>query len=92
MELERLWIMNKCLGLLAETIENNEHPGPRWRQALTFLYTTPGVPIVYYGSEIALDGGEPPDNRRQMNFRTDPELMEYITKIGDLRATIAVPY
>lgn len=71
-----------------ETIENNEHPGPRWRQALTFLYTTTGVPLVYYGSEIALDGGEAPDNQRQMNFRTDPELMEYITKIGDLRATL----
>ena len=71
-----------------ETIENNEHPGPRWRQALTFLYTTPGVPMVYYGSEIALDGGEAPDNLRQMNFRTDPELMEYMTKIGDLRATL----
>jgi glycosidase len=71
-----------------ETIKNNEHPGPRWRQALTFLYTTPGVPIVYYGSEIALDGGEPPDNHEQMNFRTDPELMEYMTKIGDLRAAL----
>ena len=88
MESERLWIMNKWLGLLAETIENNQHPGPRWRQALTFLYTTPGVPIVFYGSEIAMDGGEAPDNLRQMNFRTDPELMEYMTKIGDLRATL----
>ena len=88
MESERLWIMNKWLGLPAETIENNQHPGPRWRQALTFLYTTPGVPIVYYGSEIAMDGGEAPDNLRQMNFRTDPELMEYMTKIGDLRATL----
>jgi Alpha amylase, catalytic domain len=71
-----------------EAIENNQHPGPRWRQALTFLYTTPGVPIVSYGSEIAMDGGEAPDNLRQMNFRTDPELMEYMTKIGDLRATL----
>ena len=88
MESERLWIMNKWLGLPAEAIENNQHPGPRWRQALTFLYTTPGVPIVSYGSEIAMDGGEAPDNLRQMNFRTDPELMEYMTKIGDLRATL----
>ena len=69
-------------------IEKNEHPGPRWRQALTFLYTTPGTPIVLYGSEIALDGGAPPDNDRQMNFRTDPELIEYITKIGDIRSQL----
>lgn len=71
-----------------DMIEINEHPGPRWRQALTFLYTTPGIPIVFYGSEIALDGGEPPDNVQQMNFRTDPELVEYIIKIGDLRAAL----
>ncbi|WP_338472118.1 alpha-amylase family glycosyl hydrolase [Niallia sp. XMNu-256] len=69
-------------------IEQNEHPGPRWKQALTFLYTTPGVPIVFYGSEIALDGGGTPDNLRQMNFRTDPELMDYITKIGDVRSKL----
>ncbi|WP_428911348.1 alpha-amylase family glycosyl hydrolase [Niallia sp. Krafla_26] len=69
-------------------IEQNEHPGPRWKQALTFLYTTPGIPIVFYGSEIALDGGEIPDNHRQMNFRTDPELVDYITQIGKLRSQL----
>lgn len=68
-----------------DTIELNEHPGPRWRLALTFLYTTPGTPFVFYGSEIALDGGEAPDNMRQMDFRTDPELIEYVTSIGDIR-------
>lgn len=68
-----------------EAINNNEHPGPRWKLALTYLYTAPGIPIVYYGSEIALDGGEDPDNRRRMNFMTDKELIEYITKIGELR-------
>ncbi|MCA1039482.1 alpha-amylase [Bacillus infantis] len=68
-----------------DAISNNEHPGPRWRLALTYLYTSPGIPIVYYGSEIALDGGEDPDNRRQMDFRTDQELVEYISDIGVLR-------
>lgn len=69
-----------------DTVRNNEHPGPRWKLALTYLYTTPGVPIVYYGSEIALDGGEGADNHRQMDFRTDLELVEYIGKIGKIRA------
>ncbi|MDZ5470297.1 alpha-amylase family glycosyl hydrolase [Bacillus sp. 31A1R] len=68
-----------------DAISNNQHPGPRWRLALTYLYTSPGIPIVYYGSEIALDGGTDPDNRRQMNFMTDKELIEYITKIGEVR-------
>ncbi|UQD51380.1 alpha-amlyase [Bacillus methanolicus] len=68
-----------------EAINNNLHPGPRWKLALTYLYTTPGIPIVYYGSEIALDGGEAPDNRRIMDFQTDKELIDYISKIGELR-------
>ena len=71
-----------------EMVENNEHPGPRWKQSLTYLYTTPGIPIVYYGSEIALDGGNSPDNRRQMNFRTDKELIEYMAKLSGLRAKL----
>jgi glycosidase len=32
--------------------------------ALTFLATTRGMPILYYGDEIAMRGGGDPDNRR----------------------------
>jgi len=32
--------------------------------AFTFLLTTRGIPLVYYGDEIALRGGGDPDNRR----------------------------
>ena len=34
------------------------------RLAFTFLLTTRGTPLVYYGDEIALPGGNDPDNRR----------------------------
>lgn len=68
-----------------DAVQNRQHPGTRWKLALTYLYTAPGIPIVYYGSEIAMDGGEDPDNRRQMSFRADKELIDYITKIGELR-------
>ena len=71
-----------------DMVENNEHPGPRWKQSLTYLYTTPGIPIVYYGSEIALDGGTSPDNRRQMNFRTDKELIDYMAKLSRVRSQL----
>lgn len=71
-----------------DAIQSRQHPGTRWKLALTYLYTAPGIPIVYYGSEIALDGGEDPDNRRQMSFRADKELIDYITKIGELRNTL----
>lgn len=45
----------------------------------------PGVPIVFYGSEIALNGNLAPDNHKLMNFKTEQELVEYITKLSDLR-------
>ena len=38
----------------------------RTRLALTFLLTTRGIPQLYYGAELAMDGGENPDNRRDM--------------------------
>jgi len=68
-----------------DIINLNEHPGPRWKLALTYLYTTPGIPFVFYGSEIALDGGEEPDNQRQMDFRTDKDLIDYLTNIAAVR-------
>ncbi|WP_017381610.1 alpha-amylase family glycosyl hydrolase [Paenisporosarcina sp. TG-14] len=68
-----------------DSIQNKQDPVTRWKLALTYLYTAPGIPIVYYGSEIALDGGEDPDNRRLMDFDADNELINYLTKLGELR-------
>ncbi|MGD6817681.1 alpha-amylase family glycosyl hydrolase [Metabacillus sp. 113a] len=64
---------------------NQEAPGIRWKLGLTYLLTAPGIPIVYYGSEIALDGAEDPDNRRMMEFRADKELITYVTKLNRIR-------
>ena len=68
-----------------DIVDNKQNPGARWKQAFVFLYTTPGIPSVLYGSEIALDGGEAPDNQRLMGFKADKELIDYITLLGDLR-------
>ncbi|OGS39962.1 MAG: hypothetical protein A2506_08705 [Elusimicrobia bacterium RIFOXYD12_FULL_66_9] len=42
--------------------------------ALCFILTTRGIPLIYYGDEIALRGGEDPDNRRDFpgGWRDDP--------------------
>ncbi len=64
-----------------------QNPELRWKQALTFMYTTPGIPIIYYGSEIALNGGNDPDNRRMMEFHTNVELVNFISKLGSIRNT-----
>ncbi len=38
----------------------------RLRRAFTVLYTLPGIPFLYYGDEVAMAGGNDPDNRRDM--------------------------
>lgn len=44
------------------------------RLAFTFLLTTRGTPLIYYGDEIAMRGGGDPDNRRDFpgGWREDP--------------------
>lgn len=68
--------------------EANEHPAPRIKSALTYLYTTPGIPTIFYGTEIALNGTEPPDNLGLMDFRTDKELVDYITLLSKIRSGV----
>ncbi len=45
-----------------------DDPATYRRQALALAYTltTPGIPILYYGNEIGMTGGDDPDNRRMM--------------------------
>ncbi|MFS0674118.1 alpha-amylase family glycosyl hydrolase [Ornithinibacillus sp. 179-J 7C1 HS] len=65
-------------------IEKDQDTLTQLKQALTYMYSAPGIPIIYYGTEIALDGGDDPDNRRMMEFK-DHELVDYISKLGEIR-------
>lgn len=38
------------------------------RQAIIFQFTYPGVPSIYYGDEVGMEGGADPDDRRCMNW------------------------
>ncbi|WP_407676484.1 alpha-amylase family glycosyl hydrolase [Perspicuibacillus lycopersici] len=65
--------------------QNGQNPSTRLKQALTYMYTAPGIPIIYYGTEIAMPGGADPDNRRMMEFK-DHELIDYISSLSTIRA------
>ncbi|PMC40371.1 alpha-amlyase [Bacillus sp. UMB0899] len=78
---------DRTMRFTRHAIENNQHPGVRLKMAFSYLYTIPGTPIVYYGSEIAVDGGEPPANRPLMNFQSDEELIDYLGKLSIVRKT-----
>jgi len=40
-----------------------------------FMFTIPGLPVIYYGSEFGMTGADDPDNRRFMRF--DDQLNKY---------------
>lgn len=62
--------------------------GESHRLAVLFQMTYPGVPLVYYGDEIGLHGGDDPDNRRPMVWdrsRWDRDTWETYRKAIRLR-------
>lgn len=54
-------------------------------QAVTFIMTYPSIPIVYYGTEIAMEGKDDPDNRQMMSFDTDSPFFDYYQILVELR-------
>lgn len=57
----------------------------RMKQALTFLMTYTGIPMMYYGTEIGMEGGGDPDNRRDMDWNAKSPLREYVKKLTGIR-------
>lgn len=49
-------------------LPTSPRPYERLAVAYTLLYTSPGVPLIYYGDEIAMPGAGDPDNRRFMQW------------------------
>lgn len=72
--------------------------------AFTFLMTSRGIPMIYYGDEIGLPGGGDPDNRRDFpgGWPEDPknafspagrtpdqqEIFEHLRRLARLRAEL----
>ncbi|PGS51016.1 alpha-amylase family glycosyl hydrolase [Bacillus sp. AFS041924] len=78
--------MTKRFVSIAEA--KGQYPPSRLKLALAYLFTSPGIPLTYYGTEIALNGGNIPDNRKGMDFRTDEDFSNYIEKLTELRRTL----
>jgi len=64
-------------------------PFERLGVAFTFLYTTKGVPLLYYGDEIGLPGAGDPDNRRFMQWdgldANQEALRTLLKRLGTIR-------
>lgn len=44
-----------------------------------------GMPLIYYGDEVGMNGGDDPDNRRAMRWEVFPALTAEVQAIGKLR-------
>ena len=71
------------------SLPNYRRPFERLANAFTFLLTSPGVPLLYYGDEIGLPGAGDPDNRRFMQWNgltADQQwLRSRVAALGQLR-------
>ncbi|OYD59815.1 alpha-amlyase [Fictibacillus aquaticus] len=68
-----------------QALLKNEDPEKRLRLALTYLYTAPGIPILYQGTEHMMDGGKDPDNRHMMEFPSENKMEDFTSEIAKLR-------
>ena len=81
-------------------LSSHDTPRLRWtihdqaqrRLAVIAQCTLPGVPFVYYGEEIGMDGGADPDCRRPMIWdeaRWDKETLAFYKQIIEIRQSVA---
>lgn len=71
--------------LTYDMVELRMFPPTRWKVAATALFTLPGVPLMTYGTEIAVNGKEAPESHPLFNFKTDMEFKELIGNLNLLR-------
>ncbi|MBN2795559.1 MAG: alpha-amylase [Clostridia bacterium] len=58
------------------------------KEALTFVMLHPSIPVIYYGTEIGLEGKNDPDNRRLMDWEInfeDNAIYSYYQTLLDIR-------
>ncbi|MCZ2259010.1 alpha-amylase family glycosyl hydrolase [Sporosarcina sp. G11-34] len=68
-----------------DMVEKRMFPPTRWKLATTALFTLPGIPVVTYGTEIAVNGESAPQSHPLVNFKTDMELYDFIGDLNKLR-------
>ena len=69
----------------------DDAPYAKLRLAWTFLFTSPGVPLIYYGDEFGMEGAGDPDNRKFMRFSgslngPQENTLAHVQKLGKMRA------
>lgn len=82
-----LYVDNEDTKRFTELVqENGRNPLTAWKLALTFMYTTPGAPFVYQGSDIPMYGEGFPENQDLVQFTMeDDDYTEFYHRLSSLR-------
>lgn len=73
----------------ADAVKEKGFPPTRWRLLMTQLLTMPGIPVVQYGSETAMNGIDLPESHQIMDLAVEEELIDHITNLNSLRNSSA---
>lgn len=66
--------------------ENGRNIVTAWQLALTYMYTTPGTPLILQGTEVGMYGETAEDSQRLVPLNSgDQDLMEFHERISSLR-------
>lgn len=66
--------------------DNGRNAVTTWTLALAYMYLTPGVPIIYQGSEVPMYGPGYPENQYIVDFTSaDPDLEKVFDRLASLR-------
>ncbi|MHA6251671.1 alpha-amylase family glycosyl hydrolase [Oceanobacillus sp. CAU 1775] len=67
--------------------ENGRNALTTWTLALTYMYTTPGTPLILQGSEVSMYGEDAEGSQRLVPFMSgDPDIKEFFDRISSLRS------
>lgn len=68
------------------TADHGRNALTTWKLALAYMYFTPGVPIVYQGSEVPMYGPGYPESQMLVDFiSADPDLEQAFNQIAAVR-------
>lgn len=69
----------------SDIVEAKGFPPTRMRLLMTQIFTMPGIPVIQYGTEIAMNGETLPESHQLLNMGVEQELVEHIKNLNSLR-------
>ncbi|ASK60823.1 alpha-amlyase [Virgibacillus phasianinus] len=74
-----------------KVVEGHLNPETTWKLALAYLYTTPGTPMIFQGTEIPMDGDTTEEILKMVQFNQgNDKIKDFLEKISAIRTQFPV--